>query len=56
MDYEPVDYSILLKNTLNELLVLLAGDADSGNEENSIRINLVRTAIDYAFYLEDRSK
>jgi len=53
MENETIDYAVLLKNTLNELLALLAGDDGDANE---VRLNLVRTALDYSFYLEDRSK
>jgi len=48
----PVDYSVLMKETLNQI----QGALLSEQTRNEYLLNLVNTAIDYLFYLEDNRR
>lgn len=48
----PIDYAVLMRETLNELRGALLTD----QTQNEYLINLTNTAIDYLFYLEDNRR
>lgn len=48
----PVDYAELTKRTLTELQGLLEQDV----YESEYALNLIKTAIDYLYYLEDNRR
>jgi hypothetical protein len=48
----PVDYVVLMRGTLTELQGLLDQDV----YESEYALNLIKTAIDYLYYLEDNRR
>jgi hypothetical protein len=48
----PVDYVVLMRGTLTELQGLLEQDV----YESEYALNLIKTAIDYLYYLEDNRR
>ena len=48
----PVDYAVLLKEILARLQALLEQDV----YDSETAINLIKTAIDYTYYVEDNRR
>jgi hypothetical protein len=48
----PIDYAVLIKEILARLQALLEQDV----YDSETAINLIKTAIDYTYYLEDNRR